>query len=180
MICRQHGTGHLHRVDVGESRQGNAGVIGAVSKRMGVAWPVGTEAEHAAGGNAICHIQQKFFCGFIYPVEILKTITWGRTFGGPQEQLSQGVEDFGAPQLRLHGAHGRLARIDGEQRAQIGENGLQLGTELQDALGDLVDDGSFGIFFEAEVASEQVDQRMKRHRLPKRHGVPFEPGSVCA
>ena len=117
MLRGQHGPGHLYGVRRGEVREHHARVVGPLPKGMHIAGAVGAEAQHAAGGDAVRHEAQKGFRRLVHPVEILKDDDLRPHLSGPQQQAAQGVEDLGPAQLRVHGAHGWIARIDGEQVA---------------------------------------------------------------
>ena len=107
-------------------------MVGALPEGMDVARAVGENAHDATGRNAVSREQQVRFRRLIHPVGVLKDRNLWTHLRGPQREAPQRIEDLTPTLLRVHGQHGRITRIDGEEIAQVREERPQILTEAED------------------------------------------------
>jgi len=99
----------------------------------------------------------------------------------PQREASQSFEDAGATRARSQGQHGWIARLDGQEVANVGQDVAEVLAQRGDGLLDLVDDRFVGVaVLQAKGVLQQVDQRMKGDGSPEREAMSLVPGTVDA
>ena len=136
---------HLDAVRCGEGIKGDPRVVGALAEGLDVARTVGEDAEDAAGGDAVSREEQVCLRRLVHPVDVLKDRDLRTHLGGTSSKAAQGVEDLAPALLRVHAQHRRIARIDGEEVAQVREGRPEILAQAEDPSLDLRHDRRFGV-----------------------------------
>jgi hypothetical protein len=173
--------GHLDAVLGGQMIEGHARVVGPLPEGMDIGRAVGEDAQHPIGGDAVGREQQVFLRRLIHPVGVLKDGDLRTHFSSSDGEAPQRIEDLAPALLRVHGQHRWIARIDGQQVAQVREERPQIFAQPEDPALDLRHDRPLGVtLLDAEIAPQHVDQGVKRHGAPERHRPSFDPSGFVA
>src|SRR5258708_27739645 len=143
---------------------------------MGIAWPIGENAQDAVGRNAVIREGEILLGRLVDPVEVFIDDDLGPRLGSVGREAAEGVEEIATALLGIHAEYRRVPRVDGEEVAEEGQRGPELVAEREDQAFNLLDDHRVEIaLLDPEASPEQADQRVERNRPAERQAAPLDP-----
>ena len=150
----EHVLGHGHRVGLRKRVQGEGGVKATARHRRRVAHAIGEDQHQGHAGHRVGHRGEVLLGARVDPVQVLEHQHQRAQARAPEGQL----EALLAPRTRLHVENRAVARIDGQEVADVRNVSLDLAHAAHAVL-DLGDDLGLAVqLLDAEVEPQLIDE----------------------